>query len=219
VAKNLCCALIPGSFIQSVVIVTSKAQRSAAPNGANVTSFVHIVARQVFLSSLLGVKSMFHIFARVPLAAEVLVTIVGLSAILYAIWCGPVELRLFVLFVATVFAAALANPLATLDGTQWEILSVPGAGNRYFFLPEIAFLAALIWIVTASGTPRKLITRTAACAMLLALPIGIVTDWHYRSFADLHFRRYARVFEEAAPGTHVTIPINPPGWSMELSKH
>jgi hypothetical protein len=218
-ARTLCFALIPGAVVQAATLMASKAQRSAAPNGANLTGFVHIVARQVFLSSLLGVKSEFHIFARVPFAGEVLITIAGLSAILYAVWRGPIELKLFILFVSVVFAAALANPLAAPAGTQWETLGVPGAGNRYFFLPTIAFLATLFWIAADSSVPRKAIIRTAAMGVLLVLPVGVVTDCHYRPFVDLHFRAYARTFAAAAPGTHLTIPINPPGWSMELSKH
>jgi hypothetical protein len=217
-ARTLCFVLIPGAVVQAATLMTSTAQRSAAPNGANLTSLVHIVARQVFLSSLLGVKSEFHIFARIPFPCEVLITIGGVAAILYAVWRGPIELKLFILFVSLVFGAVLADPLVSLTGTQWEFLGVPGAGNRYFFLPTIAFLAALLWLAADSGMPRKSIRR-AAVTVLLILPVGIGTDWHYRSFVDLHFPAYARTFEEAAPGTHLTIPINPPDWSMELSKH
>ncbi len=218
VARSLCFALIPGAIVQLTTIMTSHAQRSAAPNGANLTRFIHIVARQIFLSSLLGVKTEFHVFMKVPFACEVLITIGGVAAILYAVWRGPIELKLFILFVSLVFGAVLADPLVSLTGTQWEILGVPGAGNRYFFLPTIAFLAALLWLAADSGMPRKSIRRAAVTA-LLVLPVGIGTDWHYKSFVDLHFPAYARTFEEAAPGTHLTIPINPPNWSMELSKH
>jgi hypothetical protein len=218
-AQGLCFALIPGAILQAAIIMTSKAQRSAAPNGANLTGFMHIVARQIILSSLLGVKRELHIFMRVPFAGEVLITIAGLLAMLYAVWRGPIELKLFIFFVSAVLVAALAHPLAAPAGAQWDTLGTPGAGNRYFFLPTIAFLAALLWIAIDSSVPRKRIIRAAAIVTLLVLPAGIRSDWRYGPFADLHFRGYARSFEQASPGTHMTIPINPPGWSMELSKH
>lgn len=217
-ARTLCFALIPGAIVQVTTIMTSNAQRVAAPNGANLTRFIHIIARQIFLSSLLGVKTEFHIFMRVPFAFEVLITIAGLSAVLYAVWQGPFELKLFILFVSVVFAAALAKPLATLVGLQWEVLGLPGAANRYFFLPTIAFLVVLLWTATDSSIARRPIVRATAVLILLLLATGIRLDWRHSPFVDLHFRTYARTFETAAPGTHITIPINPAGWSMELSK-
>jgi phosphatidylserine synthase len=216
-ARALCLSLFAGAIVQTLTVMTSLPERLGAPNGANLTRFVHILARQVFLSGLLGIRSA-AIFLKLPFAGEVLVTIVGLSALIYAVWRGPAELKLFILFVTTAFAAALAHPLATRIGFQWEDLGHPGWGNRYFFFPVLAFLAALFWISSHSRAPSRGLRKLAVIALLL-LPVGVLSDWRYPRFADLHFQTYARAFEKSPPGTHMTIPINPVGWYVELSKH
>jgi len=214
-ARTLCLVLIPGAIVQFATIVAANAQRSTLPNGPSLTSFIHILSRQVFLSSVLGFKAELHIFRKVPFAVEAVIALVGLSSLVYAVWRGPIQLKLFVLFVGVVLAAALVNPLAAVTGSQWEVLAEPGAGNRYFFLPTIACLATLLWIATSSRRPMS----TAAAMILLLSLVGIRGDWRHFPFADLHFRAYAHAFEQAPVGTHVTIPINPSGWSMELTKH
>jgi hypothetical protein len=35
---------------------------------------------------------------------------------------------------------------------------------------------------------------------------------------DLGFREFAADFERAAPGTRITIPINPMNWEMQFTK-
>ena len=68
------------------------------------------------------------------------------SALRYA----PVELKLLILFAMAVLSLSLARPIpGILPQPQWELLSFPGHGNRYFFLPSISFLAALAWIALA----------------------------------------------------------------------
>jgi hypothetical protein len=148
---------------------------------------------------------------------EAIATIVGFALLLYALRRGAFELKVFVLFAFAVLALALVYPLAaTPDHSQWEVLRVPGAGNRYYFLPTIAFLTVLLWI--ASNTTAPTLLRCVAGVLLLFLPCGIRRDWHYPPFVDFHFREYAARFDRAAPGTRMDIPINPEYWSMELTK-
>jgi hypothetical protein len=64
---------------------------------------------------------------------------------------------------------------------------------------------------------------------LLALVIGmpfvvyalrhapLCRDYQYKPFQDLHFQEYAAEFTRAAPGTEMTIPLNP-DWYMKLTK-
>ena len=48
--------------------------------------------------------------------------------------------------------------------------------------------------------------------------IGIVRDWRIPPRADLHFAAYVNAFEASPPGTVVTIPENPQGWTIRLVK-
>jgi uncharacterized membrane protein len=155
-----------------------------------------------------------YIFAR-----ELFGFVVGLLVVLYALRYAPAELKLFVLFGFTILALSLAHPIpAIVPQSQWEILSFPRHGNRYYFLPSISFLAALGWIATSG----QRFARWIAGLLLLLLPLGIVRDWEYIPFADLHFQEYALNFESAPPGTKMIIPLNPVNaahWTMELTKH
>ena len=148
---------------------------------------------------------------------ELIAAAIGIAVLLYALRCAPTALRLFILYAFVVFAMGLARPLAgPPPAPQWYQLCSPGCGNRYYFLPMVAFLASLLWM--ASRSASALLIRNLAVALLLLLPIGIYQDWRYPPFVDYHFQKYAEQFEHAPAGTKMTIPINP-DWSMELTKH
>ena len=210
--------LVPGAVIQALSVLLTWHTRQTGPNGAAFSRFASILGRQVFLSSLLGLKTQsWLIRLNTVHLVEAIATAAGLLLLLYVLRCGPMELKLFILFAFAVFALSLARPLAGApDREQWALLCLPGCGNRYYFLPMLAFLASLFWIARPTAARQWL--RYSVLALLLLLPIGIYRDWHYPRFADLHFRKYAGQFEQAPPGTKVTIPINP-NWSMELTKH
>jgi len=110
----------------------------------------------------------------------------------------------------------LARPLAgTPDQPQWEWMRFPGTANRYYFMPIVAFLAALLWTVDSG---KAFAIRGLGIVLLMFLPFGIRRDWRYPAFADMHFREYASQFQEAPSGTRILIPINPPSWRMQLIK-
>ena len=64
--------------------------------------------------------------------------------------------------------------------------------------------------------------RFLAALVLLSTPFGIIRDYRYRPYRDLGFQKFAREFEQAPPGTEMTIPINPDfaghSWLMQLRK-
>lgn len=215
-------SILPGAAVQASVILFSHA-RPQAPNGATFHRFVAILGGQMFLEPLVGNITVLHMafrhFPNYVFEREILALVIGGALLIYALRYAPVELKLLILFAMAVLSLSLARPIpGILPQPQWELLSFPGHGNRYFFLPSIAFLAALAWIAcSASKAPRRI-----AQFVLLLLPLGIVRDWRYPSFADLHFQEYASKFEAAPPGTKMVIPINPVNaahWTMELTKH
>jgi hypothetical protein len=222
--------LLPGAVVQSLTVLLHLQTRqpphvnlagevivNGGANGATFARLICILGRQVFLSSLLGLKTQSWLLQlRTLHFVEVTATVLGLAVLLYSLRYGPAELRLSVLFAFAVLAIGLARPLAgTPDRPQWEWLCVPACGNRYYFLPMLAFLASLLWIVGRSASPRAL--RYFAMALLALLPIGIYQDWHHPPFVDYHFPEYADQFDRLPPGTRMVIPINP-GWAMELTK-
>jgi hypothetical protein len=209
-------------MVQAFIVLFSHVRRSA-PNGATLHRLVSILGGQIFISPLLGNKTMFHMtlrhFPDYVFARETFAVVIGVAVLLYSLRCAPVELKLFVLFCFAVLSLSLARPIpGHLPEPQWELMCFPGHGNRYYFLPSIGFLAALVWV--AIGGSR--VPRYVAALLLLLWPIGIVRDWRYPDFVDLHFRKYASQFRRYPSGETIVIPINPVNddkWKMELTKH
>jgi hypothetical protein len=214
--------LLPGALVQGLTVLLSRS-RPVAPNGANFHRLISILGGQIFLSPLLGNTTLVHMawrhFPDYIFTRETIAFVIGIAILLYALRYAPAELKLFVLFGFALLSLSLARPIpGTLPQPMWELMSFPGHGNRYYFLPSISFLAALVWIATsASRVPRWI-----AGLLLLLLPIGIVRDWRYPDFVDLHFQEYASRFEASPPGTKMVIPLNPVNaahWTLELTKH
>ena len=211
--------LVPGAVIQASSVLLSQS-RPHGPDGASFARLLSILGRQVFLGSLVGMRTIITLVddysAHALFCAEVIAAVAGIAILLYALRYSPTELRLFILFAFAVFALCLLWPeVARPNERQWESLIPPGEGNRYFFLPMLGFLAALVWMAADRAVPRRM--RYLAGAVLLLLPIGIYQDWYYPAFRNLHFPRYAAQFERAPSGTQFTIPINP-DWTMQLTK-
>src|SRR3954470_1078281 len=215
-------ALLPGAMIQALTVLFSHA-RPAAPNGANWHRLIRILGGQIFMSPLLGNMTLLHMtwrhFPNYVFARESIAFVIGLAVLFYALRHAPTEVKLFILSGFAVLSLSLAHPIPGLaHEPQWELLAFPGHGNGYYFLPSISFLVALAWIAScASKIPRRV-----AGVLLLMLPLGIVRDWRYPDFADLHFKEYALRFEALAPGAKIEIPLNPVNaahWTMELTKH
>ena len=112
-------------------------------------------------------------------------------------------------------AAGLSSP-AIVAVPRWQALCVPYAGGRYYAPAILAYLALLLW--SACADPSRSWRRLSRATLAVVLLIGLPVDWRVQPRADLDFAHQAELFEEAAPGTEVRIPI-PPGWKMRLYKH
>jgi len=212
-------ALVPGLVIQASSVLLSQS-RPHGPDGASFARLVSILGRQVCLGSLVGMNTIITLVndycAHALFYVELIAAVAGVTILLYALRYSPTELRLFILFAFAVFGLCLMWPeVARPDERQWESLIPPGEGNRYFFLPMLGFLAALVWMAADSAVPRRM--RYIGGVVLLLLPIGVFQDWYYPAFKNFHFPKYAAQFERAPSGTQVTIPINP-DWTMQLTK-
>ena len=120
---------------------------------------------------------------------------------------------------ALVLALAMRHPLASFAGQfkQWELMEIPGCGNRYYYFPMLAFLATPVWMLSYRVAKSRF-SRCAALLVLLGLPIGIFRDWQYKPFPDKDFKTYVTQFEQLPAGARFSIPIHPM-WQMDLIKH
>jgi hypothetical protein len=202
------------AIIQIFALLVSRPARFDDPLGASPQLFIRILAGDVYLGALLGHWA--------PLEFHVLfyacVALIGTGLVLYAIVNASLEFRLFVVFAAAIFLASIATPITGQHAEpQWWHLR-GSLGTRYWFLPTLAFLWCLIWCATSAAS--ILMRRAAICGAAI-LCIGIVADWRYPAFVDLHFPEYAKVFDASPPGMAVTIPLNPRKsqlWEVRLVK-
>lgn len=212
--------LYTGAVAQAtaILITSPQSNRLHLSLGAAPELFLKILAGQVFLGALIGQKGYAWVspFLNGYSLLLVLVASAGVAACLYGLLKGPLELRLFIAFAALIFGTSLLSPTASMTIPQWEALCIPGNSARYWFIPMLAFVTLLTWLLRAKSSHQIRLVATVALAAML---IGIVLDWSHPAFADLNFRTYSNQFAAAPEGTKVTIPINPPGWTMDLIKH
>ncbi len=179
------------------------------PLGATPQRLLRILSGQIFTGVFFGQNSLGLNGNPVVLS---LITVVGVSFLLYVFIKTHFELKLFISFCFLLLAASLAKPYIEGDVPQWVLL-LRAQGCRYWLFPMLAVVWSLVWSVRQA--PARWV-RTVAFVALCLMSIGTVRDWSYPPYPDKHFRQYADRFTAAPPGTAVTIPINPDGWFVRL---
>lgn len=211
--------------IQAVsVLAAGPSARPHGPLGPTVHGFMAILVGNVFAGAVIGLSHYTHHYTQLftqgwwePHSLALVVGFfAGMAVFAYAVVRGTFELRLFILFAWVVLIGTLLTPVVSLTGAQWPLMALPGIGDRYYELPMLAFLASAVWIMTRSRIP---VLRLAGGLLIAAtFFVGIPGDWSYQPYSDLHPERYADALDRASPGTRVVIPINPPGWTIQLTR-
>jgi hypothetical protein len=203
------------ALVQGLILVTAggQAARMSPHLGASFRLLLKILGGNVFAAAILGQNfgATHSVLITGPIA------LAGVLFLAFTFWKSGLELRLFLAFCAIFFVAALSSPVIAVPGSQWRAL-LDDEGARYWLHPMLAFLWSLSW--WCFKAPTRLV-RVACAAVLACMTIGIVRDWPYPRYVDLHFQRYAADFEAAPPGTVIEIPLNPPNqddWVMRLRK-
>jgi hypothetical protein len=210
--------LAGGGLLQGLIVLATGDARFDTVLGASVGRFARIVAGQIILPVFLGPNRLYHMFddpRKVTLVAFLL-TVLAALAFLYGLLRGSVGLRCFIFFCLSVLAAALVFPTYEPVHYQWDVFLVPGWGLRYWYLPKLALMATLIWLLGRHRpAPLRLLAAVLACMMVFA----IAKQWRYPPEPDFQFATYVRVFEQLPPGKTSQIDLLPGGkWVMKLVK-
>jgi hypothetical protein len=179
--------------------------------GATPSLFAKLVGGRLLLGTILGPAA----GLAAPLGLQWLALAVGLISVALAARFAQTELRLMTAFGIVLLAASLWDP--STPTPAWPTLALSGiGGQRYFFIPELAALALLVWM-TRGRWPA--IVRIVACALIAAsVVIAIAGHWSYPPFASTGFPAKAAAFGRAPRGTVVTFALNPASWTMTLTK-
>lgn len=179
--------------------------------GASPGLFTRILAGHVYLAALLGHNTFAAQSA--PFIFFLFVALAGTAIVAICFAKSTVEMRLFLVLSAMLFAASLLTPsVYPPPGVSvWKMMAGVSA-IRYWFFPTLAFAWSLLWCLHSRPVPVKAVS---ACLLLL-MCYGIVRDWEHPPYRNLHFADQVKRFEAAPAGTAVVFPVNPKGWTMQL---
>jgi len=186
--------------------------------GASFPLFCKLVVIRGFVPDLpasMKVARVLHI----PLASSIFSCCFVIAALAVTAWIfrhGSLEMRCALLFTAMMLAASLASPVVVGGGgEQWPTMMMPGVGERYWFIPRLMIVVAVLWIATQRVSKWA---RAVGAAMMLAILISCVVHWHIVRAPGIYFDMYVHVFDALPVGAQLRIPINPPPWAVQLTK-
>jgi hypothetical protein len=177
-----------------------------------------VIGRQVVWGSLIGANGYTWILNNISwyFLFFAVTTFLALVLAVYAFIKAPLEVKLFLLFGAFVFAASLVSPTGDFSKySPLKLLSRSSDGARYWLVPMCAFLAAMFWNVIKANSR---IIKICSTVLLITIIFGFIVDFEHPKFVDYNFSGQISMFQKLAKGQKMTFEINPPGWSMELAK-
>ena len=211
--------ILAAGFIVQTTWSLLKVGSSGRPHydlGANPVMFARVLAGQVYLGTLLGGIRQGPHLSPGYMIGFIVIAIAGTILVVICVQKSQLPMRLFLFFAFMVFAASLKSPtLGPPNGVPAWVTFASGAGNRYWFLPSLAFGWTLAWCYFERRFGLKAISAVLLCIMCFASAL----HWRYPAFQDQHFAEFASAFEAAPSGTVVTIPEYPAGWTLTLVKH
>jgi hypothetical protein len=192
--------------------------RPDMPLGAGVRSLIRILADRVIVPGLTGEQNSaifsLHLWHGLLWATLLVVATLALAGLV--VLRGPAELRILLAFGAASLALSLRNPLITPTGPQWPPITMGLDGMRYFLLPTLAFVVLVVWGISRLPRPALALAGALLSGLFIA---GTATHFQYPPMADERPAAAAATLDAAPRGTVLDLPINPPGWSMSLTKH
>lgn len=212
-------AVLAAAAVQGALVAATIGERAPANLGAGPRLLARIVSEQVVLGAILGEGSMSALTALEAWETNVLPLLAAAAAAALAVAAlvrGSQALRLAVLSATLLFAAALSHPQINFDGPQWPSMQIPGAGQRYYYVPMLAWLAVL-FSLAGSGIWWR---RTVGTVLLGYAAIGVWSDWRIVPHPPSGFAALARTFDAAPPGTEMAFPFPPlfDGRPMRLTR-
>jgi len=205
---------VPGTGSSSGM--TSRRPRTA--HGATLGNLLEIFGGQIVVGGLTGVWTYARLYAGAFTTHPWLPAVIGLGGIAFvarAAWVtSSFALRLLLLFATLHLAAGLTSPIIIGDAPLWELLQLPGAGQRYYYTMTLAFLATVLWTLVAD--PRVAMRVVAGAATALLVLVGIPRDLRIPPRADFDFPAQVERLASSPPGKIVKMAIPPASFQMVL---
>lgn len=205
------------ALVQAAVLFSSRTGRRHFPGVGLQLDDSRILAGQVLVSSLVGNRGYRIVHATAAwqqLGFPLLLALLAALPVAYALWRGTRELRVLVAFAGLVLLALFFGPQDS--PAPPEVFASPESGNRYYFLPILAWYAVLLWLLLRAQV--RALRITAAACLAVACFIAIPADWRYPPYPESGFAQQVAAFDQAPSKQAFTFVIDPPGWTMQLRK-
>jgi len=206
------------ALVQGVTAVITISIRGHAPLGAGIAPALRILSDRVMVPALLGQENpaLYTQGLRHGLLLAIAIAATGGALLIASLLRAPVELRLLNAFAFLSLLVALLTPRVSLTLPQWPLIAGTTAGARYLFLPVVAWMVTVVWGVSRL---RPALRAPVGGVLAVVFCTGAIFHWQYPPYEDFRPATYARQYDEAPQGSRLEIPINPPGWTMSLTKH
>lgn len=219
--------LILTAMIQVTGLLLSKAGgRVFFPTGISFVMLEQIVVKQIVWGALagkIGQAAITKYFSSFSWTILQMTTYYAICLVCFCLLKGPLVLKQFILFALLIFISTLCMPTAqtpTPGVTNWQLFS-QAYDVRYWLIPMLAFLISIVWAATSQNPLFIRISGYAFLAIFFIFCLKNYRQYHnfrYGPLEDLHYSRYSEIFETSQRGTVFSIPINPHGWVMTLTK-
>ncbi len=208
------------AILQLIEFATSGTSRSHfAPLGVTGPRLFEILGGQVVGGTAVGPPATYVGHLPSSPVLSFLLLLAGAAFVLFALWRGPLELRLLNVFAGAILLSALASPVVSAVGFQWQNLTVdPGA--RYWFLPTCALVVDVIW-AGSHLTPRNRLLAVVSFACLACIVVfGVRNGFEYQALTPRpDWALESNAFTHVPAGTSYTFIETPAGFSFTLTKH
>ncbi len=207
--------LAPCSALQAwALLFIAPSSRPHYALGADPAMFMRILGGNIFVGALVGHNRLAMTPGTGIQALLVCATVLGIAITTAGFLKSDFPTKsLLVVSGALLMASLVTSTTTPPQGvTVWEILAATAGGARYWFFPSLAFA----WTLLRCARDGTRALRWLAVIMLCILSVSVPFRWRRWVMPDMHYAKYAALFEAAPAGTVFTIPENPDGWSIRL---
>jgi len=217
--RNYLILMVSFGFAVFAAIASAGERHADTVLGASPADAVRILGGRLPIMLLFGERTYAALLRQPWFDAAAAVAFAFLAFLLLVIFGrGRPELRYLLAIGFGSLAMGLFSPPIGIHGiAAWRAFwTVTACGERYFFLPMAMLLFSL---ASLAALGKSVSSRSLAAALLILIAvIGARMDYRLRPFADFRFRHYVEIYRAMPPGSSIQVPINPPGWHLELRK-
>jgi hypothetical protein len=190
----------------------------------SVGMFIKLITGQIYVASLIGQKgySLFLNYLHglhnyISNLIIIFIFIVGSAITIFSFLKGRKELKVFIIFCLTTFAFSLIRPMVPSNEalSQWQIMAMPGSATRYYFLPMIAFLISVIFLINKKNI---LPIRLVGLFILTIFVLGLQFEFFYAPWTNYNYKNQIKELQYKHAGEYMEIQIIPGQYKIKLYK-